>query len=60
MTSNAHLVISGYVETFQVDEKILFPDSPALLGTFDYPRNANNKRLRLAHESAQKSLIRKT
>jgi hypothetical protein len=54
----AHLVISCYVETFQVNKKILFPDSPTLFRTFNYPRDANNERLRLAHESAQKSIRR--
>jgi hypothetical protein len=56
----AHLVGSGYVETFKVDEKVLLPDSPALFSTFDYPRDTNNKGLWLAHESAKKGWKLKT
>lgn len=55
----AHLV-SCYVDTFQIDEKILFSDSPALFGTFDYPGNANNKGFWLAHEPIQKRIRSKT
>jgi hypothetical protein len=56
----AHLVVSCYVETFQVNKKVLFPDSPTLFRTFNYPRYSNNKRLRVAHKSGQKSIRRKT
>lgn len=56
----AYFVISRYIETFQVDEKIILLNSPTLFSTFDDPGDANNKRLRLAHESAQKTVRHRT
>jgi hypothetical protein len=57
--SYTHFVVPRYIETFQVDEKILFPNSPALFCALNHPGDANNKRLRLAHKSAQKNIWRK-
>ena len=54
----AHLVVSRYIKTVQVNQKILFPDSPTLFRTFNYPGYADNKRLRVAHKSAQNSIRR--
>lgn len=51
-----HLVVSCYVDTFQVNEEILLPDSLTLFGTFNYPGDANNNRFRFAHESAKRAL----
>jgi hypothetical protein len=55
-----YFVIPRYIETFQVNEKVILLNSPTLFSTFDYPGDANNKRLRVAHESAQQTVRRRT
>lgn len=56
MTIQAYLVVSCHVDTFQVDKKILFPNSSTLFGTFNYPGDPNNKRFWFAHEPAKRAL----
>jgi hypothetical protein len=56
----AYFVVSRYVETLQVDKKAILRNSPTLFSTFNYPGYSDNKRLRLAHESTQKTISRRT